>query len=134
MNEQMLREATELAEKVGHVFVATCDPNGIPHMAAAGKLYGTDHDHLAVGAWFCPGTVVNLRDNRRVSVVVWDATADKGYQLLGEVTEVADLGVPNGRTPATDTVSPSGQGEMQLTVHVDRVMHFTHAPHSDTEQ
>jgi len=38
MKPESLNTAVELAEKLEHVFVATADPTGMPHVAAAAKL------------------------------------------------------------------------------------------------
>ena len=82
MKSEILRSAISLAEKLGHIFVATADSGGTPHVAAAGKLAYDSKDHVSVAAWFCPGTLANLKNNKQISLVVWDApwisTAGRG--------------------------------------------------------
>jgi homoaconitase/3-isopropylmalate dehydratase large subunit len=56
MNLQKLTDAIALAEKVGHVFIATCDNHGIPHVTAASRIAASDDDSVAVTEWFCPGS------------------------------------------------------------------------------
>jgi hypothetical protein len=77
------------------VFVATADAKGIPHVAAAGELKRTSGDHVAVAAWFCPGTLANLDDNRHISLVEWDAPSDFGFQILGEVEKIEEMAALN---------------------------------------
>ncbi len=96
MNLIALRRAARLAEEVGHCFVATSNPAGWPHVVTAGRLGLTHAAHLTVTEWFCPGTMLNLQSNPRVAVVVWDATTDAGYQLLGELEGMRDTGILDG--------------------------------------
>ena len=130
MKPESLNAAVELAEKLEHVFVATADSSGMPHVAAAAKLNQTSKDHVAVTAWFCPGTVANLSENRRISMVVWDAPSDKGYQLLGLVEKIEEIAMMNGYSPEADKYPPMPQVENRLLVRVDKVIVFSHAPHS----
>ncbi len=130
----IIQSAIILGQKLGHVFVATADSKGLPHVAAAGRLsLGTD-GLLAVAAWFCPGTVVNLEHNTKISLVVWDAAADTGYQLLGNVEKVEETAMLDGYIPEMESTGPSPQVERQLFVKVDKVIGFSHAPHSDLEE
>jgi hypothetical protein len=52
-----LDDAIGLAEKLGHVFVATADSSGMPHVAAAAQIKRISDGQVALSAWFCPGTV-----------------------------------------------------------------------------
>ncbi len=87
-----------------------------------------------MSSWFCPGTVTNLERNRRISLVVWDAAEDTGYQLVGEVEKVEESAFLNGYAPEVEGSSPSPQVERRLLVRVDKVIGFSHAPHSDVEE
>jgi hypothetical protein len=130
----IIQSAITLGQKLGHIFVATADSKGVPHVAAAGRLsLGTD-GILMVAAWFCPGTVVNLEHNTKVSLVVWDAAADTGYQLLGNVEKVEETAMLDGYLPEMERTGPSPQVERQLFVKVDKVIGFSHSPHSDLEE
>ena len=100
----------------------------------AGELRLTPAGQLAIAAWFCPGTVINLQHNRRIAIVVWDAAEDTGYQLVGEVEKVEESAFLNGYAPQVEGSSPSPQVERQLLVRVDKVIDFRHAPHSDVEE
>jgi hypothetical protein len=128
---EAIQKALELADKLQHVFVATADAKGLPHMATAGKLRLKSDGRVAVAAWFCPGTVINLQHNHRVALVVWDAIEDTGYQLVGEVQRMEELAFLDGYAPGTEGPTPSPQVERQLIIRVDMVLGFSHAPHSD---
>ena len=133
MKTETLHKAVELASTLKHLFVATADTSGLPHMTAAGEMTLTAEGHVAVGAWFCPGTVENLQHNRRIALVVWDEGKDTGYQLLGEVKEVKELSFMDGYAPETESQTPP-QVERQLIVRVDKTLAFSHAAHSDVEE
>jgi hypothetical protein len=128
-----LDAAIDLAEMLGHVFVATADSSGMPHVAAAAQLEKAGDSHVAVSAWFCPGTVANLDTNHRISLVVWDPPSDRGFQLLGDVEEIAEQSVMNGYLTDADLAHPMPQVERKLMVRVERILAFSHAPHSDSE-
>ncbi len=134
MKPKSLNTAVELAEKLEHVFVATADSSGMPHVAAAAKISQTSEDQVTVVAWFCPGTLANLKNNCRISLVVWDAPVDKGYQLLGQVEKVEEIAMMNGYSPEIDETTVMPQVENRLLVRVDKVIAFSHAPHSDLEE
>ncbi len=134
MKTETIQKAVELARKLKHVFVATADERGVPHVAAAGKVGFMSKDLVTVGAWFCPGTITNLHGNRHISIVVWDAVKGTGYQLLGEVEEVEELAFLDGYVPEIEGSPPSPQVERDLHVRVNRVIVFSHAPHSDLEE
>jgi predicted pyridoxine 5'-phosphate oxidase superfamily flavin-nucleotide-binding protein len=129
-----IQRAVAFANRLQHVFVATADSKGLPHVAAAGELRLTPAGQLAVAAWFCPETVINLQHNRRIAIVVWDPADDTGYQLVGEVEKVEESAFLNGYQPQVEGSSPSPQVERQLLVRVDKVIDFRHAPHSDVEE
>ena len=134
MNRKALQEAISLAQKMKNVFVVTSDRSGLPHMAAASKLAHSAANRVHVAAWFCPGTVANLEENRRISLVVWDPLRDLGYQLLGEAEKVEEVAMMNGYVPGEGGKNHLPQVERQLTVRVDKITDFRRAPHSDREE
>ncbi len=134
MNMETLKKAEQLAVKAGHILVATADSKGWPHIAAAGRLALTPEKRVAVTEWFCPGTMANLQENPRLSLVVWDSATDAGYQLIGELEEVKDLDMLDGYAPQVEGETSVPQIERQLLVHIDRVIEFKRAPHTDVEE
>ena len=133
MKPKTIRSAVQLADKLAHIFVATADAVGSPHVAAAGELSHDSGNHVTVAAWFCPGTLANLKNNKQISLVVWDASEDHGFQLLGEVEQIEELAMLNGFVPEIEAPAPLPQVERRLRVRVDKVIHFSHAPHNDIE-
>lgn len=133
MNLQRLAEAADLAARVGHVFVATASSSGRTHLAAARTIALTPENHVAVSDWFCPETLQNIRSNSFLSIVAWDPARDYGFQILGELEELKDVAMLDGYAPGLDKRPPLPQVERQLLVHVDKVVEFKIAPHSDVE-
>lgn len=134
MKAEKLNEIASLAQKLGYVFVATADSAGIPHVAAAAKIKLATQGHITVTEWFCPGTVANLNENKCISIVVWDKDSDKGYQLLGTLEKIEDIGIMDGYAPALETTPPMPQVERQLLIKVEKIIEFKLAPHSDLEE
>jgi len=135
MKVERLKKVVTLAKKVGHVFVATADATGLPHVAAAGRIRLTPEEgRIAVEAWFYPGTVANLQLNQNTSVVVWDPNGDNGYQLLGETEKVEDTAIMNGYAPGLEDKPALPQVERRLLIRVDKIIGFKHSPHTDEEE
>lgn len=133
MKSQSIDSAVRLAQKLEHIFVATADSGGTPHVAAAGELSPVSGDRVAVSAWFCPGTLANLQNNKEIALVVWDPARDFGFQLLGVVENIEELAMLNGFVPEIEEPAPIPQVERRLHVRVKKVIGFSHAPHSDIE-
>jgi uncharacterized protein len=134
MNRGIFDRAISMGQKMRHIFVATADGSGLPHLAAAAKVSYLEEGRVAVAAWFCPGTMANLQENKRVSLVIWDSQKDLGYQLLGEIERVEELAMMNGYIPGKKKDSALPQVERQLIVHVEKIFDFSHRPHSDREE
>ncbi len=132
MTNEMLESAVTLAQKVGYVFIATADSQGMPHVTAAAQIASFDGG-VAVTEWFCPGTVANLQRNKCVSIVIWAKDLDSGYQLIGRVAGVEDVGVLDGYSPAHEGKHPLPQVEKRLLVKVEKILDFCLGPHSDVE-
>lgn len=131
---ETLEKAVSLSKRTGIVFIATANADGIPHIAAAaGGLDRAGPDTICVSEWFCPGTVKNLRQNRHVSLIIWDKEADFGYQLIGRFEEFKSAGVLNGYAPTIEKQSPLPQIERQLLIRIETLFNFSAAPHSDVQ-
>lgn len=134
MKPETLKKVVELSSRVNCVLVATADAKGLPHVAAAGMLTMAPDGRVAVQEWFCPATVSNLQDNSCIAIVVWDANKDFGYQLLGQLEGIEDTGILDGYAPEIESQSRMPQVERQLLIRADKIIEFSQAPHSDTEE
>ena len=134
MKAATLARAEELASRTGFILVATADASGMPHLAAAGVLKARPDDRLWVESWFCPGTLANLEGDRKVSLTVWDPVSDEGWQLLGSTEEIVDEAIMDGWSPELASRPAMPQVERRLVVAVERILRFSRAPHTDTEE
>jgi hypothetical protein len=133
MHPETLFQMVTLAQKIGHVLVATADSKGVPHIAPAERMtLVPEEQKVSVEAWFCPGTVANLQANRRIALVAWDPGTDKGYQIVGRTEGVEDVALLDGYVPGLESMLP--QEKKRLYIRVDKVMAFRHAPHTDEEE
>jgi hypothetical protein len=131
---EAIKKAVKLGDQLGHIFVATADADGLPHVAASGKISVENESWVGVSEWFCPGTLSNLRDNPRMALVVWDAKNDIGFQILGACERVDEISTMGGFSTdvVNDKVLP--QVERKILLRVDKIIRFSHAPHSDLEE
>jgi hypothetical protein len=134
MKIDSLQKAVRLAETTGCVFIATSDAKGMPHLAAAGKLSHAGKKNVTVTEWFCPGTVANLDANKCVSIVVWDKESDNGFQMLGQLEKIEDLGVLDGYAPGLEGKPPLPQVQRRLLIRIEKILDFKQGPHSDIEE
>ena len=88
---------------------------------------------MLVSEWFCPGTLENLQDDPKISIVAWDPEKDEGYQVIGTVEEVREVAVMDGFTPAVEKVESMPQVERELIIKVERILEFSLAPHTDRD-
>jgi hypothetical protein len=132
MDREILARVVKMAGD-GYVFVATADSQGTPHLAAAGELSRTESELLAATEWFCPRTVKNLKENRSVTISVWQPDSDRGYQIAGKLEHIEDVGVLDGFSPEQETDEPLPQVEKRLLIRPLSVSEFRQAPHTDSE-
>jgi len=133
MKAGMLKKAIQFYEKSGYGFLATASAEGLPHIACVGKIDLISPDSIAITEWFCPRTVRNLSKNPSLSLVLWDQSDDRGYQLLGTSQRQEDTALLNGYSVEEETRPPLPQVEWKLLMSVNKVLEFTHAPHNDVE-
>jgi hypothetical protein len=132
MKRESIQKAVDMGTRVGYALVATCDNKGLPHLAQSRKIETEFDGHVAVSEWFCPGTLSNLEVNPKISLVVWDPASDTGFQLIGESVGIEEAAMLDGYSTTPQTPVP--QVERKIRLRVDKVMQFSHAPHSDEEE
>jgi hypothetical protein len=131
MDGALIERLIELGNRAGSFFIATADKNGMPHMASARRAERISENRFAVTEWFCPGTVANLRENPRLSVVAWDSESDVGYQVIGQAEDIHDEAMLDGYEAGRFEENPMPQVERRLVVRSEAVLEFRQQPHSD---
>jgi len=135
MKRKCLTRAAVLAEKGAHLLVATAASEGYPHVAPAARLrLSPDEEKVTVDAWFCPGTLLNLEENEKVDLVVWDAVLDDGYQLLGKCRGIEDVALLDGYDASQPEKAGLPQVERRIRIQVEKVLPFQRGSHTDQEE
>ena len=130
MNTELFSQAVAMAQERQHVFITTADTGGWPHLTSVGEFALASDQHIDLSDWFCPLVEANLQQNPKVTIVVWDIATDMGYQMLGEVEDVT---ATEGIIQPYKSSPTFGQSPKSLRIRVDKVLHFSHAPHDDVE-
>ncbi len=131
---ELLKKAVLLADRTKHVFIASADGDGIPHIAASRRLSLDAKKNAVLTEWFCPKTMENLMGgNNHLAIAVWDAAKDTGYQLIGTAKKEEDLAYLNGY--ASDLRKKDvPQIQRKVTVQIEKILDFKLTPHTDIER
>jgi hypothetical protein len=133
--KELLEKAALLAEKTKHVFIATVNGDGVPHIAASKKLSLDEGYNVVLTEWFCPGTMENLMGkNNHLAIAVWDAKKDTGYQLIGKAKKEEDLAYLDGYASDSGKKDSVPQIQRKVTVQVEKILDFKLTPHTDVER
>ena len=133
MNDAAVRQVVAMAAEGLPVFLTTVGAAGVPHLTTVGAITLLEHDRLRLTEWFCPQTVENTRDNRHVSLTVWDPAHNTGWQLTGQVELIQAAAVMNGYDPNAPA-EPIPQMLSMLDLRVEHAMRFHHGPHNDRQE
>ncbi|MDO8662862.1 MAG: hypothetical protein Q7K98_06560 [Candidatus Omnitrophota bacterium] len=133
MRNELIEKAVNLGQELGYVFLTTAD-DMYPHLTVATKIGISPKGQLSVAGWFCPGTVMNLKNKAGIGVIVWDKERDVGYQLLGKREDLREIAILDGYDRKLEKEEPSPQAERELVINVEKVLEFKKAPHSDLEE
>ncbi len=132
---ELLRDAALLAEKTKHVFLASVNGDGIPHIAASKGLSLDSKNNVVLTEWFCPGTMENLMgENNHLAIAIWDAKKDKGYQLIGKTKKEEDVAYLNGYASDLRKKDAVPQIQRKVTVQIEKILDFKLRPHTDIER
>lgn len=134
MNQEILKKAAALAARTGHVFVATADGEGLPHLALGYDMKIPSDNHLSVTSWYCPVTLSNIRKNENIAFVVWDEASGSGYQLSGSMKYVEDLAMLDGFSAEKEEICRLPQTERRLIAKITRTLALSRTAHSDVEE
>ena len=133
MKEAAVHQAVAMAAEGLPVFLTTVSAAGVPHLTTVGSVSQLDRDRLRLAEWFCPQTVENTRDNRQVSLTVWDPAHNTGWQFTGQVELIQAAAMMNGYDPNTP-IEPMPQTLSTLDLHIEHAIRFHHGPHTDKEE
>lgn len=131
MPKEILENIIALAQTTAPAFLATADIDGLPHIAAVGKVVLDSGSRIRLDDWLCPQTVENLDANHNACLVIWDCRTNNGFQLTGRLLSIHDTAVMDGYSRKNDSLPPLPQVERQLLFEVTAIYEFRHGIHSD---
>lgn len=133
---KLLKEAVLLADKTKHVFIASVNGDGVPHIAASKMLSLDSKNNAVLTEWFCPGTMENLMgENSHLAIAVWDAKKDTGYQqLIGRAKKEEDMAYLNGYASDLGKKDSVPQIQRKVTVQIEKILDFKLTLHTDIER
>jgi hypothetical protein len=133
MDKSKIAAAVAMAARTKFLIVSTAGQDCEPHIAVAGRME-TQGELLSISSWYCPVTLANIELHPKISVAVWDAGTDTGYQLIGKLERLYDLAMLDSFAPQIESVAVYPQVERQLVIRVEKIMHFSMGLHADTEE
>ncbi|MBI4335452.1 MAG: hypothetical protein HY589_02230 [Candidatus Omnitrophica bacterium] len=133
MSIEILKRAEALAKEVKYFFLVTSNSQGQHHIACIKDFEILSQQSVAVKAWFCPVSMVNLEENRALALFMHNADMDSGYQLVGELLRADDIAVLDGYARKEEEARCFPQAQKRLVIQIDKVMEFTRAAHADKE-
>lgn len=132
MND-ILSRIKNFVKRVELFYVATSNQKGEVHLAVAKDLiFLPDNEHIAFKSWFCKKTIENIQQNPNVSIAIYDAKSDTGYQIIGKAISKTVVAVLNGYAPELEEVEKEyPQEEYQLKIKIINIMDLHRVAHSD---
>lgn len=131
--ENILSRIKDFSKKVELFYVATSNKKNEVHLAVAKDLiFLPDNEHVAFKSWFCKKTIENILENPNISIAIYDAKTDTGYQIVGRTVSKNVVAVLNGYSPQLEKVEREyPQEEYQLKIKIINIMDLHRVTHSD---
>jgi len=131
--ENILSRIKDFSKQVELFYVATSNQKKEVHLAVAKDLiFLPDNEHVAFKSWFCKKTIENIFENPNISIAIYDAKADTGYQIVGRTVSKNVVAVLNGYSPQLEKVEREyPQEEYQLKIKIINIMDLHRVVHSD---
>ncbi|MCF6155658.1 MAG: pyridoxamine 5'-phosphate oxidase family protein [Candidatus Brocadia sp.] len=131
--KDILDRIKNFVKRVELFYVATSNQKGEVHLAVAKDLiFLPDTEHIAFKAWFCKKTIENIQKNPNISIAIYDAKSDTGYQIIGKAISKSVVAVLNGYAPELEMVEKEyPQEEYQLKIKIINIMELHRVTHSD---
>jgi len=80
------KEVIDMINKQHLVFAATATNDGVPNVSPKGSISVIGDDKLVFAEIASPHTIINLKENPKISLYVLDRETNKGCQIKGSCT------------------------------------------------
>ena len=134
MNGKKLERAIELGKRVEHFFLALVGVDGFPYVNSGREIEQVAENQFAIDEWICPLTVKHLSENPKMAVLIWDPTADDGYEILDEVLMFESQAFLNGFAPEVEEDAYLPQVKRKLIIRAEKITALSHALRCDNIQ
>ena len=88
---KLTEEAKKIIAERGPALIATASKEGKPNISVKGSFRVLDDEHVVFADIASPRTMANLRENPRLSAIVFDPATRKGCRIWGKA-EIVDSG------------------------------------------
>ena len=88
---KLTEEAKKIISELGPGLIATASKDGKPNISPKGSFRVLDDEHVVFADIASPRTMLNLRENPQISVIVFDRATRKGCRIWGRA-EILDSG------------------------------------------
>ncbi|HHT9130283.1 MAG TPA: pyridoxamine 5'-phosphate oxidase family protein [Candidatus Brocadiaceae bacterium] len=131
--ENILNQIKNFSKRVKLFYVTTSNQKGEVHLAVAKDLnFLPDNEHIAFKSWFCRRTIENIHENPNISIAMYNAKTDTGYQIIGRAVSKNVVAVLDGYALELENVEKEyPQEEYQLKIKITNIMDLHRVTHSD---
>ena len=111
---KLTEEARKIIGEFGPALIATASKEGKPNVSVKGSFRVLDDEHVVFADIASPRTMANLRENPRLSAIVFDPATRKGCRIWGkaEILESGEL---------FDTISAQAASAGRTVEHLVKV-------------
>jgi len=90
---KLSEEAKKIISEIHPALVATTGKDGKPNVSPKGSFQVIDDEHIAFADVASPRTVANLKENPKITAIVFDPSTRKGCRIWGkaEILEKGEL-------------------------------------------
>ena len=131
--ENILNRIKNFSKRVKLFYVTTSNQKGEVHLAVAKDLsFLPDNEYIAFKSWFCRRTIENIHENPNISIAMYNAKTDTGYQIIGRAVSKNVVAVLDGYALELENVEKEyPQEEYQLKIKITNIMDLHRVTHSD---
>jgi hypothetical protein len=124
MKQRSFIKTINLASHLPHRIIATANREGVPFIETIRNLRLTSNGILEISSWLSSQTVQNLTENRHMTIAAWDVSKNKGFQFIGDVIELNEIGMLDGYSRKAEHGKHLPQVEWNLVFQPATVLDF----------
>jgi len=127
---KMPPDVRETIEKQKPVPIATSSADGIPNVALVGLLKILDDETILIADNFFKKTEANIKENPKLSLVVYDKDAKKAFQVKGSVELLTSGSIYNDTVKWVHSIRADLTPKAAAVVHVEEIYNTISGKHA----